>query len=95
MTLDACAWLDKKHTIFGKIEGATLYNLVKLGELETDGGDRPVSDPIPTIIKALVLESPFDDIIPRNITRVGIPKQIEIAKPIQNLVKNSTALLSF
>jgi peptidyl-prolyl cis-trans isomerase SDCCAG10 len=33
MTVDACPWLDRKHTIFGKVEGPTLFNLVKLSEV--------------------------------------------------------------
>jgi peptidyl-prolyl cis-trans isomerase SDCCAG10 len=36
ITLDDCADLDKKHTIFGKIEGNSIYNLQKIGELPTD-----------------------------------------------------------
>jgi peptidyl-prolyl cis-trans isomerase SDCCAG10 len=48
MTADACPWLDRKHTIFGKVEGNTIFNLLKISELETDKStDRPKSDPIP------------------------------------------------
>jgi peptidyl-prolyl cis-trans isomerase SDCCAG10 len=70
MTVDACPWLDKKHTIFGKIEGPTLYNLIKLSELEcVEGEDRPVCDPLPKILSVIVDINPFDDIIPRNLTK--------------------------
>jgi cyclophilin family peptidyl-prolyl cis-trans isomerase len=37
ITLDKCDWLDKKNTIFGKIVGDTIYNLLKLGEMEVGG----------------------------------------------------------
>jgi hypothetical protein len=29
-----CEWLDKKNTIFGKIVGDTVYNMLRLNELE-------------------------------------------------------------
>ena len=62
----SCDWLDKKHTIFGKIEGETIFNLVKLSELEVDADtDRPICEPLPRIERAIVLENPFDDIVPR------------------------------
>mmetsp|Transcript_15355 Transcript_15355/g.10746 ORF Transcript_15355/g.10746 Transcript_15355/m.10746 type:complete len:126 (+) Transcript_15355:95-472(+) len=69
MTLDACSWLDKKHTIFGKIEGNTVFNLIKIGGLPTDKNDRPDCEPMPMIEKAIVLLNPFDDLEPRNLIR--------------------------
>lgn len=36
ITLDAADWLTGKHTIFGKVVGNTLFNVLKMGELETD-----------------------------------------------------------
>lgn len=71
MTVAApCDWLEKKHTIFGKVEGETIYNLVKISELEVEAGsDRPVCDPLPRIERAIVIESFFDDIIPRALTK--------------------------
>ena len=68
MTVDACPWLDKKHTIFGKIEGPTLYNLIKLNEVEAGEGDRPVCDPLPRINRVIVVTNPFEDIVPRNLS---------------------------
>ncbi|CAN6539639.1 unnamed protein product [Malus baccata var. baccata] len=64
MNLDRSDWLDKKHTIFGKVTGDSIYNLVRLGELETDKEDRPL-DPPPRILSVEVLWNPFDDIVPR------------------------------
>ena len=34
--------LNKKHTIFGKVTGDTIYNMVKLAEGETDHQERNV-----------------------------------------------------
>ena len=66
-TAPSCDWLEKKHTIFGKIQGETIFNLIKISEVEVDAEtDRPICDPIPMIEKALVLDSgPLDDIVPR------------------------------
>ncbi|XP_062023650.1 peptidyl-prolyl cis-trans isomerase CYP57 [Rosa rugosa] len=68
MNLDRCDWLDKKHTIFGKVTGDSIYNLVRLGEIETDKEDRPL-DPPPRILSVEVLWNPFDDIVPRVLSR--------------------------
>lgn len=65
MTVDQCPWLDRKHTIFGKIEGQTIFNLLQIAEQETDSSDRPVGDPMPMIVSAQVIDNPFDDIVPR------------------------------
>ncbi|CAI5466602.1 unnamed protein product [Closterium sp. Yama58-4] len=81
-TLDRCDWLDKKHTIFGKlptefypsfflshmhmqITGDTIFNAVRLGEVDTDDNDRPF-DP-PSIISVEVIWNPFEDIVPRTL----------------------------
>lgn len=58
MTLDRCDFLDKKHTIFGKVTGDSIYNLITLGEVETGKDDRPV-DPPPKILSVEVLWNPF------------------------------------
>lgn len=63
ISLDRCDWLDRKNTIFGKVTGHTVYNLLKLGEVETGEDDRP-AEPVPMILSVEVLWSPFDDIVP-------------------------------
>lgn len=30
ITFDKCSWLDKKHTIFGKVVGDTMFNLLDM-----------------------------------------------------------------
>ncbi|CAG9466834.1 unnamed protein product [Pedinophyceae sp. YPF-701] len=62
-TLDKCPWLDRKHTIFGKVAGDTIYNVAAMGEVEIGEGDRPVHPP--KITGAEVLWNPFPDIKPR------------------------------
>jgi hypothetical protein len=39
---------------------------LNISEVETDE-DRPICEKIPKILSALVVENPFDDIVPRNI----------------------------
>ena len=45
ITLDQCPWLDRKHTIFGKVEGDTVFNLARIGDVDTDADDRPEGEP--------------------------------------------------
>ena len=44
--------------------GNTIFNLLKLGELETDKEDRPIFDA--RIVACKILSNPFDDIVPRS-----------------------------
>lgn len=64
ITLGPCEWLDRKHTIFGKVTGNTFYNLSRLGDADVSGdGDRPVENFYINSIEVLL--NPFDDIVPR------------------------------
>ncbi|CAE6968772.1 CYP57, partial [Symbiodinium sp. KB8] len=63
--------LDGKHTLFGKVVGQTIYNLVRLNEVEVDKNDIPV-DP-PRIVRAELVWDPFGDLEPRY--KVGGPSK--------------------
>lgn len=92
VTMDRCDWLDKKHTIFGKVTGDSIYNLLHLGEVETDKNDRPL-DPLPKILSAEVLWNPFDDIVPRVIAaKSSLPSE---KKESKQKVTKKLNLLSF
>ncbi|BBN08039.1 peptidyl-prolyl cis-trans isomerase SDCCAG10 [Marchantia polymorpha subsp. ruderalis] len=96
MTLERCDWLDKKHTIFGKVTGETIYNLIKIGEVETDKEDRPL-DP-PKILSVEVLWNPFDDIVIRNLRQsADVQEATEAASKEKKgrKVKKELNLLSF
>ena len=67
ITLDATTWLNGKHTIFGKVVGNTLFNVLKMGELETGEDDRPLYPPM--IESVSVLVNPFPDIVPRSFSQ--------------------------
>lgn len=92
ITLDRCDWLDKKHTIFGKVTGDSIYNLLHLGEVEADKNDRPL-EPLPKIISVEVLWNPFDDIVPRIISTKVLPTSEK--KETKQKVTKKLNLLSF
>ncbi|KIM38328.1 hypothetical protein M413DRAFT_447828 [Hebeloma cylindrosporum] len=63
ITLDRADELHGKHTLFGRCIGDTVYNVMKIGDMELDKEGRPV---YPPKIKSIrIVENPFDDIVPR------------------------------
>lgn len=62
-TLDRCIDLTKKHTIFGKVTGDTIYNMIRFNDIDVDEDNRPHNPP--KIKGAQILFDPFDDIEPR------------------------------
>ncbi|NXJ69108.1 CWC27 protein, partial [Rostratula benghalensis] len=62
-TLGRADELNNKHTIFGKVTGDTIYNMLRLAEVEVDKEERPLSPH--KIRSSEVLFNPFDDIVPR------------------------------
>ena len=66
LTLGATPELQGKHTLFGRIEGDTIYNLMKMAEAELtegEGSERPL---YPTkVTGAEVLVNPFEDMVAR------------------------------
>jgi peptidyl-prolyl cis-trans isomerase SDCCAG10 len=84
ITLDKTEALNFKHTIFAKIVGDTIFNILKMNEYEVDGEDKPLYPP--KIIKTEVIWNPFDDIVPRIKQKVVVKKK----KGVKNL-----SLLSF
>lgn len=61
-TLGPTPELQNKHTLFGKVTGDTLFNMLKLEEGLVED-ERPVYPH--KILKTEVLNNPFPDIIPR------------------------------
>ncbi|KAI5980504.1 cyclophilin-like domain-containing protein [Pisolithus albus] len=55
--------LHGKHTLFGRVVGDTLYNVLKIGEMELGENERPLYPP--KIQSITVVDNPFPDIIPR------------------------------
>lgn len=92
VTLGACDWLNKKHTLFGKVTGNTVYNILKFNEINTDDDDRP--DTLIVIKSTEVLSNPFPDIVPRKQAKPADQAPKKKKKKKRKTVKN-TSLLSF
>ncbi|KAJ8040611.1 Spliceosome-associated protein CWC27-like [Holothuria leucospilota] len=92
ITLDKCEHLNGKHTIFGKVTGQTIYNVLKFGDIEVDGDDRPVYPP--KIKSTEVLSNPFDDIKPR-VTSKKEDTSVEKKKKSKSKATKNFSLLSF
>ncbi|KAK2187505.1 hypothetical protein NP493_163g02017 [Ridgeia piscesae] len=91
-TLTATPELINKHTIFGKIEGNTIYNMLKLAECETDSNERPLYPH--KLVRAKILANPFEDIIPRTLPKKADRGGEERKKSKSKATKNFS-LLSF
>lgn len=63
ISLDQMPEMDRKHTLFGRVIGNTIFNLLRIGECEVDSHNRPLFPP--KIIGFEILKNPFEDIIPR------------------------------
>ncbi|KAI5620108.1 peptidyl-prolyl cis-trans isomerase CWC27-like isoform X1 [Silurus asotus] len=91
-TLGRADELNNKHTIFGKVTGDTVYNMLRLAEVECDAEERPLK---PHKIRSTeVLYSPFDDITPREI-HTKKQKVREEGKKSQSRATKNFSLLSF
>ncbi|KAM0793403.1 hypothetical protein ACM66B_000855 [Microbotryomycetes sp. NB124-2] len=103
-TLDRADELNNRNTLFGRVVGDTLFNVLKLNEIELEPGtERPV---YPPKIKSFeVRDNPFDDIAPRITAqerkeqeRAKKEMKIERAKEREQAKRKGTknkALLSF
>ena len=56
--------LDRKHTIFGRVAGATIHTVAAIAGVEVDSNDAPLP-PAPRVLEVDVLWNPFDDIVVR------------------------------
>ncbi|XP_053621240.1 spliceosome-associated protein CWC27 homolog isoform X2 [Plodia interpunctella] len=89
-TLAATPELQNKHTIFGKVTGETIYNVLKLTEGLIGPDDRPEHPH--KIINSNIVINPFEDIVPRVVEKPAeAPKK---KKKERKAVKNF-GLLSF
>ncbi len=62
-TMAATPELQNKHTIFGKVVGDTVYNMIRLQEGLVGPNDRPETPNL--ILKTKVISNPFPDVEPR------------------------------
>ncbi len=93
ITLDQCPWLDKKHTIFGKVVGDTLYNLMAMGDEDVDENERPLNPP--RIKSCEVILNPFDDIFPRDLPKRAAATTAPSKTAVKPKVKKPVEYLFF
>ncbi|CAN8023085.1 unnamed protein product [Ixodes persulcatus] len=86
-TLGATPDLQNKHTVFGKVAGNTLYNMLRLEEGLVDSNDRPLHPH--KIISTEVLVNPFEDLVAREKERVRVADEERAAK--EKLKSNASA----
>ncbi|OQR98019.1 peptidyl-prolyl cis-trans isomerase CWC27-like [Achlya hypogyna] len=91
-TLDKCDFLDRKHTIFGKITGNTIFNLLTVNDMETGRNERPL-EPV-KLLGIEILWNPFTDIVPRAIKAASAPADAPKPKNKRKATKD-LKLLSF
>ncbi|XP_039220791.1 spliceosome-associated protein CWC27 homolog isoform X1 [Crotalus tigris] len=92
-TLGRADELNNKHTIFGKITGDTIYNMLRLSEVEIGIDERPVNPY--KITSTEVLFNPFDDIIPRTSKKLKNEKPMEEVEKAKSKGTKNFSLLSF
>lgn len=98
LTLGDTKELTGRNTMFGKIVGDTLYNLVRMGQGECEEGtERPVY-PV-KILGAEVVINPFEDMVPREVVKkTNTLEDTAVAarkKAAAKKKKGGKALLSF
>lgn len=92
-TLDKTPELQDKNTMFGRIEGDTIYNLMKMAEadLTSEDSDRPL---YPTRITSTeILLNPFNDMVKEASIAISTPQ--ETSKGPKKKRKATKTLLSF
>uniref|UniRef100_A0A0N4ZQR5 Spliceosome-associated protein CWC27 homolog n=1 Tax=Parastrongyloides trichosuri TaxID=131310 RepID=A0A0N4ZQR5_PARTI len=90
-TLDATPDLQGKHTLFGTIVGDTLYNMLKIADVEIGENDRP--ERFYSILSTKVTENPYQDIIRQRVKKKHIDED-NIEKKDSGKIKE-IKLLSF
>ncbi|XP_053684662.1 spliceosome-associated protein CWC27 homolog [Sabethes cyaneus] len=90
-TLGATPELQNMHTLFGKVGGDTIYNMLKLEDGEVYENERPHFPH--KILKTEILLNPFPDIVPRVLKEKKSEQKVEKRKKEKG-VKNY-GLLSF
>ncbi|KAB8301222.1 hypothetical protein EYC80_003109 [Monilinia laxa] len=74
LTLGDTPELTGKNTLFGRVEGETIYNLARMGEAECGDGERPL---YPTRVTGVeVLVNPFKDMVRRErVAKAAAPEK--------------------
>lgn len=95
-TLGATPELQGKNTLFGRVEGETIYNLMRMGEAELEevqGSERPMYPT--TITGAEVLVNPFEGMVKRDSGPKVAMAEERGGKKVGKKGKKNRTLLSF
>lgn len=93
-TLGSTPELNGKNTLFGKVVGNTLFNMLKLNEYDVDENEKPTY--LHKILGAKILNNPFQDIILRKIETNNKKKNKSNKKDMPSTsAKKNIGLLSF
>ena len=98
LTLAATPELQGRNTMFGRIVGDTIYNLMKMGDAElepVEGSERPM---YPTrVTKTEVLVNPFEDMVKRQVKVTSTGSGAKESKDTKKKAKKKSGktLLSF
>ncbi|KER25666.1 peptidyl-prolyl cis-trans isomerase, cyclophilin-type [Opisthorchis viverrini] len=93
-TLGPATELTGKHTLFGKVAGDTLFNMLRLGEGDVGPDERPYR--LHRIVNTTVVLNPYDDIVPRQLPPRTKPKELESdAAQVTAKATKNFSLLSF
>ena len=100
LTLGPTPELEGKNTMFGRVVGETIYNLMTMGDAELAGGEGNERPLYPTkITSTTVLVNPFEDLVRREVKVQHVAKGAGKAevKASRNKTKNKggKTLLSF
>ena len=95
LTLGETRELEGRNTLFGRVIGDTIYNLMKMGEAELqvgEGSERPI---YPTkVVGAEILVNPFEDMVMRKVKVMAEVGQKQEGKK-KGKKKGGKILLSF
>ncbi|KAL2041805.1 hypothetical protein N7G274_005589 [Stereocaulon virgatum] len=95
LTLGDTPELQGKHTMFGRVEGDTIYNLMKMGEAEMEAGEGRERPVYPTrITGAEILGNPFEEMVRREVkSKAAVAEKGEVKRKGKR--KGGKTLLSF
>ncbi|KAF2669058.1 cyclophilin-like protein [Microthyrium microscopicum] len=92
ITLGPTPELTGKNTLFGRVVGDTIYNVVKMGDAElAEGTERPLYPA--KVTGAEILVNPFEDMVKRDVMRATAPAEKKVVKKAKR--KAGKNLLSF
>ncbi|CAH8635547.1 unnamed protein product [Heterobilharzia americana] len=85
--------LTGKHTLFGRVAGDTLFNMLRLGEGEIGRNERPLR--LHRIVGTCVILNPYDDIEPRQLPKQSVKSNSEDEIKVTAKATKNFSLLSF